>query len=115
MTDMDAARHDEPRQMSGAYVLGALEPAERDEFAAHLLTCAECAAEVRGLSEVASALPYAVPQIDPPLALRQRVLAVLYTPYGFLYEKTPLHRPLGMYLHLWRPDVWDTKGNPVLR
>lgn len=75
MSAMDAARHEELRQMSGAYVLGALEPVERDEFAAHLLTCAECAAEVRALSEVAAALPYAVPQIDPPLALRQRVLA----------------------------------------
>jgi anti-sigma-K factor RskA len=80
MSAMDAARHDELRQMSGAYVLGALEPAERDEFAAHLLTCAECAAEVRALSEVVSTLPYTVPQIDPPLALRQRVLASVGAP-----------------------------------
>jgi len=71
----DAARHDELRQMIGAYLLDALEPAERVEFVAHLATCPECTAEVRALSGIASALPYTVPQIDPPFALRQRVLA----------------------------------------
>jgi anti-sigma-K factor RskA len=75
MSAMDAARHDELRQMAGAYALDALEPAERAEFAAHLATCAECTADVRALGGTASALPYAVPQIDPPFALRERVLA----------------------------------------
>ena len=74
MSAMEPTRHEELRQMTGAYVLDALEPAERAEFAAHLATCAECRAEVRSLSAVAAGLPYTVPQIDPPLALRQRVL-----------------------------------------
>jgi anti-sigma-K factor RskA len=75
MSAMDATRHDELRQLAGAYVLDALEPAERAEFAAHLATCTECTAEVRALRGIVSALPYTVPQIDPPFALRQRVLA----------------------------------------
>ena len=41
------ARSGEPfATMDGAYVLGALDPAERAEFEAHLRTCAACRAEV---------------------------------------------------------------------
>lgn len=66
--------HDELRELSGGYALGALSEAEHRAFEAHLKTCAECAAEVRELAAVAAGLPYAVPQVDPPAALRARVL-----------------------------------------
>ena len=72
MADMD---HDALREAAGLYALGALARDERGAFEAHLATCAECAAEVRALAGVVAALPYAVPQIDPPSALRGRVLA----------------------------------------
>jgi len=63
------------RESSGAYVLDALDAAERRAFEAHLHECDGCTAEVRALRAVSGALPYAVPQVDPPSQLRERVLA----------------------------------------
>src|SRR5204862_7952610 len=68
--------HDRLHESAGLYVLGALEPTDRTEFEQHLRSCAECTAEVRALAGVASALPHAVPLIDPPPALRHRVMSV---------------------------------------
>jgi anti-sigma-K factor RskA len=66
--------HDELRELTGAYVLGMLSDAERQRFEVHLATCADCAREVEELGLVTAALPYAVPQHDPPRELRARVL-----------------------------------------
>ena len=66
--------HDELRELSGGYALGVLDEPERTAFEAHLATCAACAAEVRELTDVAIALALDAPQIDPPAALRDRVL-----------------------------------------
>ena len=57
-----------------AYVLGALEPDEADEFRRHLNRCATCRGEVAGMRRVADALLMAVPQHRPPAGLRRRVL-----------------------------------------
>lgn len=62
-----------------AYVLGALEPDEADEFRRHLDRCATCRAEVAGMGPVADALLMAVPQYRPPAALRRRVLRAART------------------------------------
>jgi hypothetical protein len=35
----------------------------------------------------------------------------IYTPLEEAYRKTALHRPLGMYWHLWSPDVWNKDGD----
>jgi hypothetical protein len=40
-----------------------------------------------------------------------RVLIVVYWPVVWAYEETPLHRPIGIYWHLWAPDICDSKGN----
>ena len=77
MGDMD---HAAQRDAAGLYALGALAGADRDAFEAHLATCEECAAEVRSLGAVVRALPYAAPQVDPPAALRARVLAAAGAP-----------------------------------
>jgi anti-sigma-K factor RskA len=77
MADMD---HERLRDAAGLYALGALAGEERQAFEAHLATCAECTAEVRVLGGVVTALPYAVPQVDPPRALRGRVLAAVGAP-----------------------------------
>jgi anti-sigma-K factor RskA len=87
MADMD---HDRLREAAGLYALGALAGAERDAFEAHLATCAECAADVRALGAVVTALPYAVPQVDPPYALRGRVLAAVGTPAASSRSVTPM-------------------------
>jgi len=66
--------HDELKALTGGYVLGALSDAERHEFEAHAATCESCTREVADLRSVADALAYAVPQHNPPPALRERVL-----------------------------------------
>jgi anti-sigma-K factor RskA len=66
--------HDDLRELTGAYALGALSDGDRRAFEAHLASCAECAREVRELGYVASGLAVAVAQVNPPAALRQRVL-----------------------------------------
>jgi hypothetical protein len=57
-----------------AYVLGALEPGARGRFEAHAATCPECLRELEQLRPVADQLGLAVPQVDPPPYLRQRLL-----------------------------------------
>lgn len=74
MTGMD---HDGLREAAGLYALGALPADERVLFEEHLSTCDECQRELRALAAVVNILPYAVPQIDPPPALRGRVLAAV--------------------------------------
>jgi hypothetical protein len=38
--------------------------------------------------------------------------ADIYSPLFWLYEQTPLKRPLGIYWHPWRPDLFDKAGYP---
>lgn len=49
------------RHSNGAYVLGALSPAERDEFEAHLSGCAECGTTVQEMAP----LPGLLSRVDP--------------------------------------------------
>jgi anti-sigma-K factor RskA len=60
---------------AGAYVLGAMASAERDEFEAHLATCASCQEEVDELRPAADALPMASPTMLPPPELKDRIMA----------------------------------------
>jgi len=68
------ATHDTMRELSGLYVLDALTPGERAEFQAHLVECDVCRAEVLTLRPVAAGLSGAVPQVEPPAQLRERVI-----------------------------------------
>ena len=68
-----SAPHDE-QALAAAYVLGALDAAERQRFEAHLAACPVCSEEVRSLGGVVAALGRSVPQIAPDPALRSRVL-----------------------------------------
>lgn len=77
---MSDAEHDVIREASGLYVLGTLEASERAAFEAHLATCEACGAEVRSLRSVADALPFGAVQVDPPAALRARILAAVGAP-----------------------------------
>jgi hypothetical protein len=36
-----------------------------------------------------------------------------YKPLSWAYNKTPLHKPLGMYAHLWEPKFFDKNGNEI--
>ena len=68
----DHARWDD---FAGAYVLGAMAVAEREEFEAHLSTCAICREEVEELQPAAEALPMASPLMVPPPELKDRIMA----------------------------------------
>jgi hypothetical protein len=35
----------------------------------------------------------------------------LYVPFGWAYKNTPLHKPLGIYLHFWCSERFDKKGD----
>jgi len=35
----------------------------------------------------------------------------VYGPVAWAYERTPLHKPLGMYFHLWAPKSFDKNGD----
>ena len=66
---------DRLHDLAGAYALGALDHAERAEFERHLTECRACAEEVRSLQPVVDGLGQIVPQVDPPAALRERILS----------------------------------------
>ncbi|HET9014733.1 MAG TPA: anti-sigma factor [Thermomicrobiaceae bacterium] len=60
-----------------AYALDALAPKERACVAAHLASCARCREELHRLEETLGALGTAAPQVDPPPALREQLIASL--------------------------------------
>ena len=57
--------------------LGALTPAERADFEAHLAKCAVCAAEVRSFAPVVGALGMTNPAAVPSPAVRDRLLRAI--------------------------------------
>ena len=67
----------ERRDDVGAWVLGALDPAEQERFAAHLAGCATCQREVAELQMVADTLPLAAAQVAPPPELKERIMAAV--------------------------------------
>jgi anti-sigma-K factor RskA len=66
---------DRLHDLAGAYALGALDAADRVAFEQHLRECSACASEVRSLQPVVDGLAQVLPLVDPPAALRERVLA----------------------------------------
>ena len=65
--------HAELEQLAAGYVLGALEPDDEQAFSRHLGGCQICQAEVGELESVVGDLAYAVPQVEPPKALRAAI------------------------------------------
>ncbi|MEX0173979.1 anti-sigma factor domain-containing protein [Streptomyces sp. LMG1-1-1.1] len=62
--------------LAAAYALDALDPAERDDFAAHLPHCEACRRDVAEFEATAARLAGATAQ-DPPDALKQRTMAAI--------------------------------------
>ena len=73
MGDFTSETHDCGRDLA-AYVLGALEPGEAEEYRRHLESCAVCRDEVAAFRQVVDALPMAAPQERAPRELRRRIL-----------------------------------------
>ncbi len=87
---------------AAAYVLGALEPDEREAVRRHLAGCAACQKEVAEFEGITGALPEASVQYQVPKDLRRRVLAeVRATPKAQAAARTaPARR-----VRSWRPLV----------
>src|SRR3954467_15158878 len=64
---------------SGAYVLHALNDAENARFEAELAGSEEARAEVTELADTAVELGLSIPPVEPPAALRARILDQLAT------------------------------------
>jgi anti-sigma-K factor RskA len=76
----DAMRPAEPscddvRESAGAFVLGALEPAEEAAIRAHLETCDDAHAEIAELGSVLPILDASVPMVEPSAGLKGRIMA----------------------------------------
>ena len=78
MSESDAMRdptHEEVLELAGAFVLGALEPAEEAAVRAHLATCSRPHDEIAELGAVLPVLAESVPIVEPPAGLRARIMA----------------------------------------
>jgi anti-sigma-K factor RskA len=62
---------------TGAYVLGALSPEERQEADAHLAQCANCQRMLRELQSAADLLPFTVPSVEPSAQMHDRLFAAI--------------------------------------
>jgi hypothetical protein len=67
--------HDELEALAAGYALGSLDQQERKALEEHLRSCRGCAQLVAELRPVAGALPLVVEQVEPPPALRERILS----------------------------------------
>jgi anti-sigma-K factor RskA len=61
-------------ELTPAYALDALDPAETEAYEEHLSGCARCREELAELAATVGALAYAAPPADPPDHLRARIL-----------------------------------------
>jgi anti-sigma-K factor RskA len=77
------------RDDAGPWVLGALAEDDARRFAAHLEDCDECRQEVAALQPVADVLPMAAPQLVPPPALKDRIMAVVESEAALLRATGP--------------------------
>ena len=66
--------HDEVRELLAAYALDALEPEDERAVEAHLATCPDCRREVAALREATASLATGVPAVEPPAALKTRIM-----------------------------------------
>ena len=67
-------------ELSGAYALDAVTPAEREAAQAHLAWCAACTRCLQELRAVVDLLPYSAPQVNPPESLKKRGFDAIYNP-----------------------------------
>ena len=61
-------------ELTPAYALDALDPAETEAYEEHLASCSRCREELAALSVTVGALAYAAPEAEPPAHLRARIL-----------------------------------------
>ncbi len=72
---MSGPGHEHWHDATAAYLLAALDETERAAFEEHLAGCPACREEVDELLPAALALPVSVEPVDPPPALKARIMA----------------------------------------
>jgi anti-sigma-K factor RskA len=72
---MTTADHKRWSEDLAAYMLGALDPREAEEFEHHLDGCEHCQEELRWLEPAVHALPEEVERTEPPPQLRESLMA----------------------------------------
>jgi anti-sigma-K factor RskA len=72
-----ALRHNNLRDLLGAYALGAVDASEAAAMREHLATCAECQAELAELWAAVETLPATIEPMEPPPMLRERIAAAV--------------------------------------
>jgi len=68
---------EEFEELSGAYALEAVTPAEREAAQAHLTGCAACTRRLQELQAVVDLLPYSAQQMNPPASLKGRLFEAI--------------------------------------
>ena len=66
---------DDVRDLAASFVLGALTEAEMDAVREHLATCPEPHHEIAELGGVVPVLDAGIPRMEPPSALKDRIMA----------------------------------------
>lgn len=66
---------DDVRDLAASFVLGALDADEAEAVRAHLASCADLHAEMAEFGSVLTVLAESVPVVEPPAALKDRILA----------------------------------------
>jgi len=106
--------HRQYAESLAAYALGALPDEESARMRHHLGECRECRAEFEWLRVSADALPASVTQVDPPPALRERIMdiveaeAALLRAAGEVADRPQSKRPSTR--RSWVPAGWLRPG-----
>lgn len=87
MTSQDP--HCEWWDSPAAYVLGALADDERESFELHLEGCEHCRAQVTELAPAAELLAAQAPRVEPPVQLRDRIMAQVHAEAELLRAAGP--------------------------
>jgi anti-sigma-K factor RskA len=74
-TDATALTCDDVRDLAASFVLGALDADEVAAVRAHLASCPDAHDELTELAEVVPVLGESVPMVEPPAALKDRIMA----------------------------------------
>jgi anti-sigma-K factor RskA len=75
---------EEFEELSGAYVLDAVTPEERQQAREHLAGCAKCTRRLQEMRAVVDLLPLSVPQVNPPPSAKERLLAAIRQEQGVI-------------------------------
>jgi anti-sigma-K factor RskA len=68
---------EEFEELSGAYVLDAVTPEERQKAREHLAGCIKCMRRLEELRAIVDLLPLSVTQVNPPASAKERLLAAI--------------------------------------